>query len=101
MQQIRSQQHRKDESVNGPPEVGVMVDIVAAPLRHVLEIKKINDPEQNTRYGNGGKKINLVPRIEEYGGEQHGGQDGDGGQRGHPGARDGVCEIRRERWLYG
>ena len=66
------QQKREDKTINSPVKMGVMIYIITSSTSHVLAIKEINETEKDTGDRHGSKKINLVPRVQEDRGKQHG-----------------------------
>lgn len=48
-----------------------MIDVVSAPLRHILAIYEIKYSEHESRHGQNAEKQYLPPRIQQYGGEKY------------------------------
>src|SRR6056297_3269918 len=76
--QSRFHDQRVEKSEYSPPEVGIVVDVIPFPPAHVGGVDQVQDPEDNTRDGDGKIEIDLLQGAEKYIGEYNGG-DGTGG----------------------
>ncbi len=74
------QQDREDKTEHGTVEVGVVIDVIPAPFRHVLAIKQVDKTKNDTGNGNYREEINFIPRVQEYCREQN--------SRNRPGSPD-------------
>ncbi len=75
---LRTDGHGEEHAINAAPEVGAVVDVVAAAFAHIYRVPHEDGYEEDRRNGNEGEEVDRFPGVEEDEGEL----DGDHGAGG-------------------